>query len=196
MKNRLLLNLVLLIFIGLAFAGITSAINMMANTQIDDDHEFSYIKRKADQHWYQSEFEDAARYYKQLADADQTNSNGRFLYAYSLTKVIDRELNKLSANSTEQDVESCRNKLASDIESSIEGFIQVTQFTQFRNLALVRLSLLYGFIGENEKSLEYAFAAYKGGHRMKDYMKLYRKYRCLDVFAELATKIRADQSTS
>ena len=130
MKNRWLLKIALLVFIGVGFVGITSAINMFSHARNDDNHEFAYAKRMADQHWYRAEFEDASRYYKQLADADQTNGSAHFLHALSLNKIIDAELKLLRKNPDEQKLEQLKNsvnvKLAIDgLENSIKFPINV-----------------------------------------------------------------------
>ena len=186
MKNRWLLKIALLVFIGVGFVGITSAINMFSHARNSDNHEFAYAKRMADQHWYRAEFADASRYYKQLADADQTNGSAHFLYALSLNKVIDAELKLLKKNPDEQRFDQLKN--SENLTRAIAGLEKSLKFTQFRTASQIRLSLLHGLKGDRDKSIEYALVAREGSRDLRKLRSIYATYGCLDVLHEVLSQ--------
>jgi hypothetical protein len=71
--------------------------------------------------------------------------------------------------------------------------VEAVRFTQFRNISRIKLSLLYGYAGNTELSIQYAIAASKDGLEIRGYSPVYQTYRCPEIHDKILGLIGADK---
>ena len=137
MRFRFVLNFVVLIMFGLAVFGVTSTINLIASNDEIEEHEFSFVKRTADEHWGDKNYEAAAHYYKQLVESDSLNGSGHAAYSHSMKMQIEVCLRRLRRAKKERDnksIDEFRSKIKRLSVDAIQAFKKSLEFPQFRKL--------------------------------------------------------------
>ena len=185
MVKRWVLNILLLAFVGLVFLGTTSLVNVFVTSSEAQQHEYSHGRRLADELLEEEEYLRAAEVYRQLAEADDFNCLAHFKYARCLVYEIEDRLQDSEFKAEEKTYERLRNLLTDDVQVAIQAFEEVLPFTQFRNIARIRLGLLYGFVGEREKAIEICELARSDGMRISNSLKIFQLYHCESVYSHL-----------
>ena len=184
-KNNLLVKLLLLLFIGLGFVGITSVVNLFAISRDTQDHEFSYLRRTADEFWENENYESAADAYRKLAESDENNCMAHFQYARGLILALEQKLEKTHGDRGTLSVDEVLSSDSDRIDEAILALEDVLEFPQFRNIARLRLSILHGLKGDRDAAIESGLAAKNGGMNVDELARFYRLYHCLEIYSEI-----------
>lgn len=182
MSKRFLFNcLFAVLFIAFYFVA-SSVLNLVASTEVEKDHAFSFVKRTADTHWKNQEWEDAGRYYQQLAESDPLNTGAQITYAYSLSLRIHVLLEILKAEDADSSAaEKTRAEIDELVELAMTAYDKSLDSKQFRNLSRLQISLLLGFKGEVEQSVDYLEMALKDGRNWRGIERAFAFYECEEV---------------
>ena len=164
MRSRFVTNLLALVVIGAGFFGITAVLNLIGAKEELKKHEFSYLKRTADQHWQDKNWKEAARYYKELADSDELNSGAQLAYAWNLSQQITSAIRKARHEELAELPESAKEL----IREAVTAYRETIHSTQFRNISRVQLGWLHGLLGQNEQAIPYIVAAIEDGYQVKN----------------------------
>lgn len=183
-STRFLINVAITVCVVTVFFVVSSVLNLMASTESTKEHAFSFVRRTANKHYEDKEYDSAARYFKQLAESDPLNSGAQIMYAHCLSLQIVNRLQRISLdNSSEQN-----DRLESDakvlVKEAIDAYEDYLQFKELRNSARFQLSLLNGFLGDQETSVDYLLMALEDGGRFNEIRARFNTYRCSAVLSD------------
>ena len=186
MNRQVVYRAVVLVLIGFGFYGLTSVINLLAESGTNQQQEFSYIKRTADQHWDNDEFETAGRYYKELALADPHNGGAWYRYSQVANENVYNLTKKLQSTTDSEEVENLEAEIGVKAQEAIDAFEHTVKFTQFRNTSRFWLGLLYGATDRPEEGMEHLRDAIRDGWRPKSSRasRLFIQYGCESMMEE------------
>ena len=181
MSRRLLSNIVILLLFASGFFGFTFAVNWFAQAESRPEHEFSFERRTADNHLTKSNWEDAARYYKQLCQSDPDNGGARFSYAWSLSQRQQPYLNQIRRELRSRDPDlAVAEEAAAEANrfsaEAIKAWEEVLEFANFRDNARFRLSLLHALAGNKQQAMDYLVLAQRSGYRPRYSITEYAQY--------------------
>lgn len=182
MSNRFISNILVLLLFGIGFFGVTFAINWFAYGDVAQDHEFSFERRTADKHLNDKNWEAAARYYKQLIQADPENGGATVSYAWCLAEPRQKYITQIDrerrSNLPDQSVIDTATEKANEISAeAIAAYEQVLQFARFRNHARFQLARMHSLAGDKDAAVKYLVEALKNGYPMRGDVRRYTEFQ-------------------
>ena len=190
MRFRFILNFVVLIIFGLAIFGVTSTINLIASLDDNEQHEFSFVKRTADEHWGDKNYEAAGHYYKQLVESDPLNGSAHAAFSHSMKMQIEVCLRRLRRALNERDeatIVELRTQLEQLTTDAAKAYKNALAFPQFRNYSRINLALLEGYAGNLDVAVEYVVKFVDDGGELTKHVKIFDLYQCSDVLEQPQT---------
>ena len=183
-STRFIINIAITACVVTVFFVVSSVLNLMASTETTKEHAFSFVRRTANKHYDNKEFDLAARYFKQLADSDPLNSGAQIMYAHCLSLQIINRLQGIRFSNPNVEDQRLRDEATVLAKEAMTAYKDYLHFKELRNAARFQLSLLNGFLGEHDVAVDYLLMGLEDGGRLSEIQSRYRTYQCYDVLRD------------